>query len=252
MEDEVIAEFDFSYDSFTGATEHVNLTDIDRAVAGFFQHVVNTLTVTDIERDENQEFARFCDRPKNRKLYAGKFKDPEHFVRTLASKLGKDIHSDRKELLPACYISRDNSLTFADGNDYKDATDVARLSNSSGPYAQLNHSFLKLSYTVTGVAWTEPTLTRLMLGLMMWLRHTKAGRPHTFNAKTMIANAPIECLVSVGSKKDAIGEGVEIPVDTSRIVAMSVMFEITAEVYEAEEIMRVKAKSQLMGGGQIE
>jgi hypothetical protein len=252
MED-VLLEFPFQYDTLTGKVEHTDLTDVDRAVAGFFQGVIGSLTVTDDERAENQEFARFSRRDRKAKLYAGDFDDPQTFLRKLASHVGGDIKSQRNELLPTCYVSRIPSLAFADGSDYVDIPQCAELTNEQGEsYAVLNKSFVKLNYVVTGVAWSKPTLMRLMLGLMMWIRHTKQGRQHTFKAKTTLAGAPVEVAVSILSKKDALGQAVEIPHDESRVVAMSLDFEVVAEVYEAEELVRQQGRGELVQGAYIE
>lgn len=39
---------------YTGLTEHTDLEDVDRAVAGFFKAVVSSLVVTDTERRETK------------------------------------------------------------------------------------------------------------------------------------------------------------------------------------------------------
>ncbi|CAH0543013.1 hypothetical protein [Vibrio marisflavi] len=250
---DILSDFSILCDEvFSGKTEHTDLTDIDRAVAGFFQHVIDTLTVTDTKRKENQEFARFVDRDKSTKLYTGRFTDPNHFLQKLVGKLGDKVKNERNHVLPTSYITRDQSLVFSDGSDYTDMTQSATLNTESGEaYAYLNKSFLKLNYELTVIAWSEPALIRIMLGIMMWLRHTKNGRQHVFKAKTMIAGAPVESAITITSPRDVTSSVVDLSLDETRLVGMSASFEVAVEVFEAEEVTQSIGTLALDEGGLI-
>ncbi len=251
---ELINSFGLQTQQFTGKVEHTDLTDIDRAISGFFQNVVHSLTVTDVNRVENKEFARFADRNAEVKVFSGRVEDEQDFVRKLVAKYcGGDEGRARNEILPACYVTRDPSFAFADLGEYVDAQNVGQLENDEGAvYATLNKSYLRMTYTLTAVAWSKPTLTRMMLGIMMWLRHTKAGRQHTFDAKTMIAGTPIVSRVSIEGRREALGEGGDIALSDSRLVSNRVSFDVIAEVFEAEEVVSVPVKVDLIGGEQLE
>ncbi len=251
---ELINSFELQSKLFTGKVEHTDLTDIDRAIAGFFQNVVHSLTVTDSDRVENQEFARFADRPAKVKVFSGNVEGEEDFIRKLVAKYcGGDEARARNEILPACYITRDPSFAFADLGEYVDVQAVGSLSNEEGEiYATINKSFLRLTYTLTAVAWSKPTLTRLMLGIMMWLRHTKSGRQHVFEAKTMIAGSPIVSTLSVEGRREAMGESGDIVLTETRLVSNRVTFDVIAEVYEAEEVVCTPVRFDLLGGDQVE
>ncbi len=245
-------EFPCYRDEHTGMVEITDLTDIDRAVSSFIQGLFGVMTVTDVDRPENKEFARYADRGDKYKLFYGQFDDPNDFLSKVAAKIGIDIDKKRNAILPTAYISRDPSISFADGSDYVDATNIDQLANDNGVYATVNQSFVKLNYTVTGVAWSRPTLERMMLGLMLWLRHAKKGRKHTFTAKTMLAGAQVESTISVLSRKEVVGDVVEIPREQNRIVAMSVSLEVVAEIYEAEEVVRNIGAVQVVGAVPLE
>ncbi len=251
---ELIGNFELNSQVFTGKVEHTDLTDIDRAVAGFFQGLVHSLTVTDTARVENQEFARFADREAKVKVFSGRVDSEEDFIRKLVAKYcGGDNARARNEILPACYVTREPSFAFTELGDYVDVKDVARLSNADGKtYATVNKSYLRMTYTLTAVAWSKPTLARLMLGVMMWLRHTKQGRQHTFEAKTMLAGAPLTSSISIEGRREGIGENGDVSLDETRLVSNRVTFDVIAEVFEAEEVTNTVVSLDLLGGGQLE
>jgi hypothetical protein len=241
-------------DIYTGMTEHTDLEDVDRAVAGFFKAVVSSLVVTDTARPENKEFARFVDRPSNRKIYMGSTPDTQTFVRKLVKKLGQGENAiPRNELLPAVLISRDPGFTFADGTDYTDLTHYAAMTNDSSEiYAHVNKSFVKMTYTIKAVAWNRPTLNRLALGLMMWIRHTKQGLKHTFQAKTMLAGAPLTVNVSIEGRREAALMPEEFDFEENRVLTLPFSVEVVAEVFEAEQVVRTPILVDLMEGDLIE
>lgn len=239
---------------YTGLTEHTDLEDVDRAVAGFFKAVVSSLVVTDTERRENKEFARFAERPSNRKIYMGSAPDTQQFVRKLVAKLGSGENAiPRNELLPAVLITREPGFTFADGMDYGDLTGHGELKNQAEEaYANVNKSFVKLNYTIKAVAWNRPTLNRLALGMMMWIRHTKQGLKHTFQAKTMLAGVPLNVAISVEGRREAALEPEEFDFESNRVMALPFSVEVVAEVYEAEELIQKPIVVDLMEGDFIE
>ncbi len=254
MSDDLIADLPLVATSFTGMTEHTDLVDIDRAVSGFVQSVVNSLVVTDDERTTNKEFARFAKRDKRRKTYLGRAENAQGFVKRLVSKFCSGPNAmERKDVLPAVLVSRDSGITFADGGEYTDITGVDRALTAEGvAYASLNKSFVILNYTALCVAWSEPTLDRLALGILLWLRHQKAGMKHTFKAKTMLAGVPIELNVSIRLRRDISVVGDPFDFENDRLLALPIPIEVEAEVYEAEQIVEKAVTVALAGGDQIE
>lgn len=221
----------------TGVVEHTDLTDIDRAVARFFMGVVDSLVVTDAERPENKEFATFVKRDKKQKMYLGTYDTHQEFLKDLVSKSKTDEAGAKNELLPVFYMSRDPSLSFADGSDYVDQTHFDKVKNENGEvFAVLSKSFVKVTYTIHALAWNKSTLSRMGLGLAVWLRHIKKGRKHTFKAKTSLAHIDIESSVSVDIPKDLIGTPSSMPFAEGRLNALTFTTDIVAEVYEAEAV----------------
>lgn len=149
-------------------------------------------------------------------------------------------------------MSRDPTIMFSDLGEYDDVSGVGELFGDSGAYATLNKSFLNLTYNVLLVAWNRPTLDRLAVGLLMWLRHTKQGRKHVFEAKTKIAGSPVQLKIAVKGRKDASIEGQEFDFEGSRSVSAQIAIEVTAEVYEAEAINLVEGRAVVTGGDHVE
>lgn len=254
LSDLTLIEFPFHYTEFTGAVEHTELTDIDRAVGSFFQEVLDTLAVVDGARKENQEFARFCQKPKQAKLYGGEFLNPQEFLQKLTAKTGAQVKTERNELLPAAYITRDPVISFPMGDAYVDITGCGELCRESTgePFARINKSFVTLAYTVTAVAWNKSTLQRMALGVMMWTRHQKQGRKHVFQAKTKLAGTPMPINIELTAMKDAMAEPAEIDHESTRLYASTIRFEVIAELYEAEELVRKQGVIDVGGGYAIE
>lgn len=217
----------------TGIVEYTDLTDVDRAVRSFFGRMIDAMVVTDAERKENREFATFQAKPMKEKLYVGQFESPQEFVNQLAGK-----HKQRKEALPACYLSRDTAIVYCDGDDYVDMSNFATLvaDGSTTPYAVVSKSFAKLTYTMTALTWNKETGSRLALGLSMWLRHTKQGRKHTFKARTMIAGAPVELKIEINQPRLAVGASLAVSMAEERLHGISFDFEVISEVLEAQAL----------------
>ncbi|UTZ44585.1 hypothetical protein [Vibrio campbellii] len=252
LDDSILVEFPYHYREFTGAVEHTELTDIDRAVGSFFQEVLNTLHVVDSARKENEEFARFCEKPKQHKLFGGKFLNPQDFLQKLTAKTGAQIKAERNELLPTAYITRDPVISFPDGDAYIDIKGCAELYSGDSLYATVNKSFITLAYTVTTVAWNKSTLARMALGVMMWTRHQKKGRKHVFQAQTMLAGSPITINIELTAMKDAMAEPAEIDHENTRLYSSTIRFEVIAEVYEAEELVEKTGRVDIGEGYAIE
>lgn len=247
--DNTIFELPIGHRELDGSVEHTELTDIDRAVGSFFQMIIDNLKVADEARKENEEFARFCSRPRNQKLYSGEFSSPQEFLTKLASKLKITVDSDRNNLLPTAYITRDPVVTFCDGSDYADISGVAELTNGDTgvPYAIVNKSYARLTYIITTLAWSKATLSRIALGLLMWNRHTKNGRKHVFSAKTMLAGSPMDINIELVGRKEGMGEPVEVDHESTRLFASSIQFEVIAEVFEAESMVTTVGKISVEG-----
>lgn len=241
-------------DIYTGLTEHTDLEDVDRAVAGFFKAVISSIVVTDTSRPENKEFARFVERPSSRKIYMGSAPDTPTFMRKLVAKLCKGNNAvPRNELLPAVLISRDPGFSFSDGSDYTDLTHFGSLrSESEETYAHVNKSFVKMTYTVKAVAWNRPTLNRLALGMMMWIRHTKQGLKHTFKAKTMLAGTPMTVNISIEGRREAALMPEEFDFEENRVLTLPFSVEVVAEVFEAEQVVQTPILVDLMEGDILE
>lgn len=253
MTDESIIELPFSSKRFTGEVEHTELTDIDRAVGSFFQSVVQSLIVTDKARKENQEFARMTERPPNTKLYSGEFQSPQEFLMKLSAKVGKKVKQERNELLPTGYISRDPTVSFTDGSDYTDVTGFSVITNKNDkPLYRLNKSFVRLTYSLTFLAWNKSTLSRIALGVMMWSRHQKQGRPHVFKAKTMISELPVDIAIELTGMKDVMSEPAEIDHENTRLFASTMRFEVITEVYESESLEHVQGRMEIREGRHLE
>ncbi|HCM0798024.1 TPA: hypothetical protein N2826_003985 [Vibrio parahaemolyticus] len=253
LDDSILVEFPFHYREFTGAVEHTELTDVDRAVGSFFQEVLDTLCVVDRARKENEEFARYCDKPKKHKLFGGEFLNPQDFLQKLTAKTGAQIKAERNELLPTAYITRDPVISFPMGDAYIDITGCGELNYGDGtPFAKVNKSFVTLAYTVTTVAWNKSTLARMSLGVMMWTRHQKKGRKHVFQAQTMLADTPIAINIELVSVKDAMAEPAEIDHENTRLYSSTIRFEVIAEVYEAEELVEKTGRVEIGEGYAIE
>lgn len=214
----------------TGVVECTDLTDIDRAVRNYFGHVINSMVVTDTNRDENREFAKFQERDVRDKLYIGQFDTPEEFIKELASqkKQGGD-------LFPACYLSRDPGIAYCAGDDYVDQSHCADLQDNQGhPYAIINKSFAKLTYSLTALTWNKETCGRLGLGITMWFRHNKKNRPRKFTAKTMIAGAPVKLHIEINQPRLVSGASVPVSFAEKRLHGVWFDFEVIAEVLEAQ------------------
>lgn len=242
-------------DIYTGITEHTDLEDVDRAVAGFFKMVVNSLVVTDTSRLENREFAAFAKRPPTKKVFITRTQDTQSIVRKLVKSLcdGPDA-VPRDAVLPAVVISRSPGFAFADGSDYIDLPRVSDLKNSQTgkTYAYVNKSFVKLNYTLKAIAWNEQTLNRLSLGMMMWIRHTKQGLKHTFKARTMLAGASVEVNISIEGRREAALIPEEFDFETNRVVSLPFSVEVVAEVLEAEEVIQTPISVDIMEADYIE
>lgn len=252
MSDEILFDFPIPVTSYSGEVEHTDLVDVDRAVSGFIKMVVNSLVVTDTERTENKEFARLVERDANSKVFFGESQDPSSFARQLVSKFVSKGKKERHAILPAVLVSRDPTIMFADSGEYIDLTGAAELSGSNGTYAMLNKSFLTLTYNLLFVAWSRPTLDRLALGLLMWLRHTKSGRKHVFSAKTKLAGSPMQLKIAIKARKDASIAGQEFDFEGSRLVSAQVTIEVVAEMYEAEGVGVVTGRAEVMGAEHVE
>lgn len=253
LNDSILIQFPYQYREFTGAVEHTELTDIDRAVGSFFQGVLDTLHVVDRARKENEEFARFCDKPRQHKLFGGEFLSPQDFLQKLTSKTGKQIKAERNELLPSAYITRDPVISFPTGDAYIDITGYGDLHTSDGkPYAAVNKSFVTLAYTLTAVAWNKSTLARMALGVMMWTRHQKKGRKHVFQAQTKLAGSPMSINIELTAMKDAMAEPAEIDHENTRLYASTIRFEVISEIYEAEALTEKTGRIEVGGGVAIE
>lgn len=253
LNDSILIQFPYQYREFTGAVEHTELTDIDRAVGSFFQGVLDTLHVVDRARKENEEFARFCDKPRQHKLFGGEFLSPQDFLQKLTSKTGKQIKAERNELLPSAYITRDPVISFPTGDAYIDITGYGELHTSDGkPYAAVNKSFVTLAYTLTAVAWNKSTLARMALGVMMWTRHQKKGRKHVFQAQTKLAGSPMSINIELTAMKDAMAEPAEIDHENTRLYASTIRFEVISEIYEAEALTEKTGRIEVGGGVAIE
>ncbi len=253
LNDSILIQFPYQYREFTGAVEHTELTDIDRAVGSFFQGVLDTLHVVDRARKENEEFARFCDKPRQHKLFGGEFLSPQDFLQKLTSKTGKQIKAERNELLPSAYITRDPVISFPTGDAYIDITGYGELHTSDGkPYAAVNKSFVTLAYTLTAVAWNKSTLARMALGVMMWTRHQKKGRKHVFQAQTKLAGSPMSINIELTAIKDAMAEPAEIDHENTRLYASTIRFEVISEIYEAEALTEKTGRIEVGGGVAIE
>lgn len=253
LNDSILIQFPYHYREFTGAVEHTELTDIDRAVGSFFQGVLDTLHVVDRARKENEEFARFCDKPRQHKLFGGEFLSPQDFLQKLTSKTGKQIKAERNELLPSAYITRDPVISFPTGDAYIDITGYGELYTCDGkPYAAVNKSFVTLAYTVTAVAWNKSTLARMALGVMMWTRHQKKGRKHVFQAQTKLAGSPMSINIELTAMKDAMAEPAEVDHENTRLYASTIRFEVISEIYEAEALTEKTGRIEVGGGVAIE
>ncbi|MCG6387509.1 hypothetical protein K6U51_12720 [Vibrio fluvialis] len=242
-------------DVFTGITEHTDLEDVDRAVAGFFKMVVNSLVVTDTSRLENREFASFAKRNPQRKVFITRTQDTEATVRKLVKALcdGPDAVK-RNEVLPAVVIHRSPGFLFSDGTDYTDLSRVSELKNSEGDrtYAYVNKSFVKLTYTLKAIAWNEQTLNRLALGMMMWIRHTKQGLKHTFKAKTMLAGVATEVNISIEGRREAALSPEEFEFEQNRVLSLPFTVDVVAEVLEAEQVIQTPISIDIMEADYIE
>lgn len=252
LNDTPIIELPFLYADYCGAVEHTELTDIDRAVASFFQTVINSLVVVDTTRRENSEFARFVARDKQSKLYAGTFESPQDFLTKLTAKTGKQVSSERNELLPVAYISRDPALTFVSDAADIDATNMGELTNeeTGEVYATVNKSFVVMQYSINILAWSKETLSRIAFGLMMWTRHKKSGRPLVFQAESRIAGAPVQLNIKLSGADSVMGEPIEISLNESRLYGLTLRFDFTSEIYEAESLTmrqgRIEVGAEIM------
>lgn len=241
MSNELVLDFNQPYDIFTSQIEHTDFVDIDRAVSGFIKGLVNQLVVTDGDRSENKEFARFVERSDKYKVYRGHEAEPSLFVRKLVGKFcqGKAGDLKRNEVLPAVLVTRDPSFAFVEGGEEIDLLGCGELADSEGNvYARINKSFVSLTYTVLAVAWNEATLYRLVVGIMMWLRHDKAGRQHVFKAKTRLAGVDLDMTVAIKNRKDIVVSPQAFEFEENRLVSMPITIEVKAEVFEAEGVNR--------------
>ena len=228
--------FDFEIDDFedTGMVEYTDLTDIDRALAAFWANRLNSMTVTDTKRLENREFTTFMKKPVREMIYCGQFDDPISFVQHL---LSKTKESDRAYTLPACYLSRDPSITYCDGTDYVDLVDMGTLVDADGNRtAQVSKSYLKLNYTLTSLCWTKSAAARIGMGISMYLRRNKRDRARALTAKTMLAGVPVALNIEINNPAMVIGTAIQSSFNDNRISGNSFQFEIIAEVLEARSI----------------
>lgn len=217
----------------TGKIEYTDLTDIDRSVACFFGSMLDSMTIADLDRNENKEFDSFVKKPVYEKLYISQFDDTYSFLEKLAAKTNDD--KKRKNLLPCCYISRDPSISYCDGSDYVDMPDYATLVKPTGePFANVSKSFTKLNYTITSLTWNSSTASRLAVGISMFLRKNKKGRPHTFTAKSMIAGTAVILNVEINQPALVVGSPIGASFSNTRLFGNSFMFEVIAEVLEAK------------------
>ncbi|UTM60425.1 hypothetical protein L4174_023870 (plasmid) [Photobacterium sp. CCB-ST2H9] len=226
----------------SGPVEHTDFTDINRAVATFAGGVLNALVITDTERKENQEFARFANKSIREKLFLGRFEDAQSFIQEVAAKRksipGKgEKEPDIRSLLPACHIYRETEFSFTEGDDYQDLTGFGELSGDSGNvFASINKSFVKLTYTLVVLSWNRETADRIALGFSMWLRHTKKGRKHVFSAQTKIASASIRSTIEVNTPRNISPLSEVVDINKQRVFGYRISFDVIAEVYEAEAV----------------
>lgn len=249
MLDEPIIEFPVAYREFDGAVEHTELTDIDRAVGSFFQTVIDSLVVIDGKRKGNEEFTRFAAKDKNEKIYGGDFESPNDFLTKLTQKTKQNRHN----MLPVCYQSRDPVVSFNDLSEYVDITAMGTLTNDAGEaYASVNKSYVRLTYTITVLAWNKATLSRIAIGIMMWMRHRKNGRQHVFKAATKLAGAPIDINIEVVGVRDAMADPAEVSHEDTRLYASTITYEVISELYEAESMISSVGRASIEGGQLIE
>lgn len=222
--------FEIKTEVGTGIIETVDLTDIDRAVAGVFQTALGQMVVTDAARPQNREFASYERRPMAKKLYVGQFDEPQDFVTKLVSK----SNDEREQIFPAAYISRDPSITYVDDGGYVDMTGYAEIFNSQGDKTcTVNKSFALLTYTLNLLTWDRSTLSRMGLGVTLFARHQLPYRKRRFTAKTMIANAPVTLNGEINMPKAVIGTPISASFKETRLNGLSFNFEVIVEVLEA-------------------
>lgn len=218
----------------TGDIEVTDLTDIDRAVARVIGGAIDSMVVTDKKRRENTEFDRFTAKSIKEKLYIGQFDDPASFLSTLAKNSKQDSLQERKNMLPVFYLYREPGFSFTDGSDYVDLTNCAELLDQNGQrYANINKSFLKLSYTLTALAWEKATVTRMGLGMTMRMRHARNGRKYAFKAKTMIAGSSVDLHCEIDLLRDTMATSITPSFVENRINGLVIQIEVVAEVMEA-------------------
>lgn len=224
----------------TGFSEVTDLTDIDKAVAKVIGKALQTMVVTDTKRKTNSEFYRFTQKPMKEKLMIGQFDDVNTFVSTFAGS-----ETPRNSIFPIVYLYRDSSIVFADGTDYKDIMYQAEIMDNNGnKTANIHKSFVKLTYTVTALAWEKSTSDRLGLNLAMWLRHMK-NTERSFTAKTMIAGAAVELKGEINGQRDTMTSSVTMPYSETKLNGQSIMIEVTTETLEAIAVDVKKSRWQL-------
>ncbi|HHY0551849.1 TPA: hypothetical protein ACVU5P_004168 [Vibrio parahaemolyticus] len=242
-------DFDLAFKRWepSGLVEYTDLTDIDRAVAAFLLRIICSFTLTDETRKENKEFMQFLKRDNNTKLYLGLFDSHEDFLKKLSSERQKKSKTKSEEelktlindMLPVFYVGRDLTFVYneTDGHTDEKWTDtLVDDPNKENPVtlAKVSKSYPRLTYNVSVLAWEKSTISRLATGLTMWLRHTKLKRPHTFEADTIIAGAPMKLKVSVEAAKDITGMPVPVDFNASRLWGQTFAIEFTSEFLEVE------------------
>ncbi len=224
----MLFQLDFTTTSQLNETEVTDLVDIDRRVAEYFMDAIHMFSVTDTERKENKEFVNFMNLDAKLKVFYGQYDDPKQFIDKLASKKLRE----RDNLLPAVYIGRQPTITFADGSDYVDehCQDIHRSSDDS-ILGQVYKSYLKITYDVSLLAWNQAVSDRLALGLAMWLRNPKAKK-RTFTAQTKVANTALESQISLEGKKDVMFEPLMFEAEKRRVTGHRMSIDVVAEVFE--------------------
>ncbi|WP_413113429.1 hypothetical protein [Thaumasiovibrio sp. DFM-14] len=228
----------------TGITETTDLTDIDRAVATKIATIMEKLKVTDQSRQENKEFARFAAKPIHEKVHVGTFDTPKELLRKLAGK-----EKARNSLFPCVNIARRTEFEFAEPGEHIDVKGSHVLKAAGDNVtAVVNTSFVNLSYTVTLMAWEKSTVTRMALGLALWLRNTKRGRQHSFIAKTALMGLPVEQVCQIKARADLMPADASESFNEDRLNAVTFDIEVLATVFEAEEVTAETFRVMLSNG----
>jgi len=231
----------------TGLRETTGLQSHDAGVGRWLISIFQGMTVTDSVN--NKSMASFFKRPPAEQIYMSGEDEPAEFLNRLrASKQGRqgaDLPPEQsarliRDAMPLVYFKRAVGVRFDDSGVTVKATNASQIIDSNdNAIANVNHSYLTLTYTVNFLAWDLESLSRLQTAFSTHLLH---GKQHHFDVNTMLLGEQIPLSGTIMFPSAISFDDSSITQHEGRILCASCEVEVIGEVLEAVQVTEQKAQ----------